>query len=865
MKITQYKEPVIPSYLSVDPVTNDVRLLPPLGLGDRILLDNTCKAVKSMAEFFGYFSQDYNDPNHKNRPALPELQKYKHALEEDIALDLIPFITEQKRQRLLQVNEYIKALETIRSDRNNLVLEGNFPMYPFWVHSLFAARTNLFAMLLKPRVQDNSTRFSYPVFSLDRNYSHPGLFYTAMSNQYAQLDIKQRDSETGQDPRELLTEAIVNSQAGSVDFAAIQKALTIQTKKLFDVDIDFKFTVEVIPNFMTNGTFISQSSRNVPLSQMYVDGFMGFDASATVEDYVDALLGLCAQSLWDTIATSPFSIKNDADARDKLIVLTQFFLAELNIYCYANDVSTANFGEVIEGDLLSQRVTQLVKEALASGKCVERELFNFINDHGQNFGLVGPLDEDAFNQIRQDFTADYKTISQSPHFDEFAILVDRPGELHSHQGAVCVDFAKMIALGYTYLDNKYFQDLRNKELPRTIPHKNESVNEISDEMLAEQLITFVRERNIQKAANILLAMTENKQQVFERLERSTIYTIMSSPQWSELCNHMECRLTPKNRQDKGLKKFRSHFKTVDILMTNNIMASLFYVATAEQGLYDPAQKPEFTEEALEEKYGPQSIFSAQQNIHGRLITTVVQNEPLIALLRNWENKLYCNPAMVDAFYQEAVRLHGETSPQIANIIAQPDPSMKLRATLQLLRIPVQEIITPENTENTIIQVSSPAAFTMMTNILHPALMPEEHIRKFNTAWGKLVSHSMELKKSWGSYKVAHIAAESLIADLRRLGDAYFRDKTITSYPEFKAQCIEAVASKREVLSVHRGWEALLAGFINVVNALVYVATFSTKSNFFKMPEPKSLEKINKFNDGLEIGFNDEEDAMAMRG
>jgi hypothetical protein len=56
MKIP-YTEPTAPRYIYVNPTNNKVHLLMPVVSGSEIGLDNTCKSVFAVQEFFGK-SQD---------------------------------------------------------------------------------------------------------------------------------------------------------------------------------------------------------------------------------------------------------------------------------------------------------------------------------------------------------------------------------------------------------------------------------------------------------------------------------------------------------------------------------------------------------------------------------------------------------------------------------------------------------------------------------------------------------------------------------------------------------------------------------------------------------------------------------------
>ena len=72
------KEPTAPKYLYINPKTNTVHLLMPIMSGTEIGLDNTCKSVYSLQEFFGLAGAD------KERSALGVLTDYKAVLEFDL-------------------------------------------------------------------------------------------------------------------------------------------------------------------------------------------------------------------------------------------------------------------------------------------------------------------------------------------------------------------------------------------------------------------------------------------------------------------------------------------------------------------------------------------------------------------------------------------------------------------------------------------------------------------------------------------------------------------------------------------------------------------------------------------------------------
>ena len=104
------KEPVFANYLHVDP-DNTEHVFMPVVSGTAIGLDNTCKAVYSLQEFFGIGRNSNVQATLKS-----ELLAYQESLHSNLSLlgkgneQLI----QQKQQRLSQINAYleiIKALE----------------------------------------------------------------------------------------------------------------------------------------------------------------------------------------------------------------------------------------------------------------------------------------------------------------------------------------------------------------------------------------------------------------------------------------------------------------------------------------------------------------------------------------------------------------------------------------------------------------------------------------------------------------------------------------------------------------------------------------------------------------------------------
>ena len=215
------------------------------------------------------------------------------------------------------------------------------------------------------------------------------------------------------------------------------------------------------------GIALREKITKTEVDENYIAQLLGFDAPKSeseptfieteeVENYARALIRTCVSL--DEIPCPPFCIQNDYQARSNLIVLTQFFLAEVNVYCYAHGLSTINFGTVIDADpTLSQEIPLLVKTALKDDQSVERVLLDYINKNRAKFGLSRELSDTAFQEINALFAADYNSVKNTYHLDEFGIVVDMPGKFKLHRDKICIDFAEIAGAVFPYLDNAHFR------------------------------------------------------------------------------------------------------------------------------------------------------------------------------------------------------------------------------------------------------------------------------------------------------------------------------------------------------------------------------------------------------------------------
>ena len=451
-------EPSAPRYIYINPETNQVHLLVPVVGGQTISTDNTCKTTLASDEFF-------------SAAALRELNAYKAALEFDLQFlsnDNVELST-SKQQRLAQINAYIAAIPAIQT------IGGG---YKNAITALKEIPSNLYSIQLRPREQDSVSNIVNPMFTINRTNDGTGnplsALYNALHTAFPNAAIAPLN------PRQRLETAVMAELvAQPVNVETTQRVLTEQCHRLFGLTVDF-----------------THDNLGAAVNQASLDTLMGFtpDSPATTEDYMNALLGACALNIWDNIATSPFYSGHDnpTTQTEKLSIMTQFFLAHVNIHCAENTISPANFGAILDdaSSDLSDEVAGIVVSALKTGADVEESLCTFFNEHLAEFGFIRALSPADTGAIKQRFISNYATVKDLKEMDEFMILntATDTGNFVTHQGAICTDFSELAV--NNPLDNAFFQAMRaDFEAPkgRYIPHRNEHITASIDVGIEELL------------------------------------------------------------------------------------------------------------------------------------------------------------------------------------------------------------------------------------------------------------------------------------------------------------------------------------------------------------------------------------------
>ncbi|KGP63059.1 hypothetical protein EP47_09000 [Legionella norrlandica] len=467
------KERIAPRYLYVNPKTNMVHLLMPIMSGTEIGLDNTCKSVYSLQEFFGLLGAN------KQSTALGMLEDYKDALAFDLKYCPDSKEKELKAARLLQINTYLSLLKSIQNEKGiTESLKKVFPTYPAPLESLMQAKeANLYSVILRPKEQDVQLRTTAitPVFSANHDCLVHGLIVLKDSLLGNTLLDSYKDLAFTPKSKEQLIARVLSKFSGSpVDFEQIRAKLTQEIHDYLGIEVTLS---------QTQGTRYAPS---VPMTQSYLDEQLAIDADnlATHLDYINALLEYCTPNLFESLEGSPFYMMNEAE---RLSILTQFFLAELNIACRTQGVTNADWGQILEANFeLISHLAQTVQHALERSFSVEEALIDYMNRHQDVFQLKSPIPKDNIPKLKERFKSHYELIKDSPHFDEFMLLSEKKGLFVTHQGCIVTHFAHFLQTSFSneVLDEptRAFlqaaqQDFETVDKPdNVIPHKNDFIH-----------------------------------------------------------------------------------------------------------------------------------------------------------------------------------------------------------------------------------------------------------------------------------------------------------------------------------------------------------------------------------------------------
>ncbi|CEG56600.1 SidC [Legionella fallonii] len=457
------KEPLFGKYLYISE-DNIIHVLMPVVSGTSIGLDNTCKAVLSLQEFFGKGSNSNQKATLKG-----ELLKYKGALENDLSLlNKDALLTKQKQERLTQINAYLKVITALEHHKELECLNQGFPSYPRPLEELMQNRetSNLYSMVLRPTEEDGYLRSeaANPIFSVAHKSVARDIkesvspLQQALIKAYKPLTYKARDLKS-----QVIETALAPLKPLElpVDFKKLRAILQKTVQDLLNVSIDF-----------------TKTKQDAALEQKDIDEAMLFDVETTPKEYIDALLAYCAPDLFKTVLESPF---NSLTQAEDWSIATQFLLGITNIYCVSQDKVSkdTNFGKILDNNPeLNKDLAQTLAKAQKAHKRIEKTLLSWINEHAKELMLKKNVTQEEVKLITERFTVLYAQIKDSPHFDEFFICdSQKKGDFVIHQGSIGTSFAQFACSDLFELSKELIEPLQKarkeaRKLNTEIPHKS---------------------------------------------------------------------------------------------------------------------------------------------------------------------------------------------------------------------------------------------------------------------------------------------------------------------------------------------------------------------------------------------------------
>ena len=457
-------ESINPNYLYVT-ADNVVHFFMPIVSGTRIGLDNTCKAVYALQEFFGKSIAQNNQ-----KTAQKALEEYKLALENDLSqLPVDSSLIKPKQERLEQIKHYLAIVKEIEKNQGLDTLSSAHPSYPTVLEGLLQdmEHSNVAVMTLRPSSQDSYIRMeaANPVFSVAHDSNARGRTNTHSTLQKALIQaFNPLVIEPADNKQRVINSVIAALKAqGRHDFPTIQATLQEATKVLLNQEVDF-----------------TKDGYGKPINEALINAWMGFDSQTSPQEYIEALLGYCANTLFEEVAESPF---NRFSTSEEWSIGTQFLLAMVNIHCAFHGISARNFGQVLDDNAsLSQSLASSMAHAQKTHHSAEDTLFEWLNQHTADFGLEEVFFEEDQATIKKEFTARFSEIHrpENPHLDEFLVLnPNKKGYFKVHQGSICASFADFAAspildLPLTENQKNFLTSIQKhfKTLDTDVPYQN---------------------------------------------------------------------------------------------------------------------------------------------------------------------------------------------------------------------------------------------------------------------------------------------------------------------------------------------------------------------------------------------------------
>lgn len=421
-----------------------------------------------------------------------------------------------------------------------------FPEYPQAFQNLIAqADSNVYAMRLKPRTEDLMLRTQNPLFHARRSEQAPSVFYNALINRFRQISDFSK---------------ISSARDGFINL--VKQKVYDKSKKCCPVTVGvFKRYLsdafgECIQETTVRTSFCNDVHFSRALENLSYSNEDEINSDLELFELLDSLLSSFGN--YEPPETSAFStIRSEASSEqktEKLSILTQFFLAEINIYAQSHQLLSEkfNFAQPIDSNAnFADQLARNVKESVESGYEIEQAIFKFINQNRSQFKLTRELTTQEQAQIKKKANVHFRSIKDSPHMDEFVVLDTEKqsnARFYYHQGSICCDFTKwyeQTRLNAIRSNDGFSKATREtSEMPAMLPSRdNSSIGFVTFEhnelrRLIEQSIS---ENNYDKAHMLLLKV--DNEYVFQKLGYDFFRQYSSNLTAKALFNRLRASIT----------------------------------------------------------------------------------------------------------------------------------------------------------------------------------------------------------------------------------------------------------------------------------------------------------------------------------
>jgi effector protein SidC len=481
---------------------NQVHIMIPIMSGDTIGMDNTCQIAQPLHTFnhnIKNIISDYIKDLEIDLAFLKGLAKEKKPF---VGVN-IPLLIEQKNVRHQQLACYMVVITALLEDQAyKKAMQGTYtetgdeiftrPLPAGIQRNIKKSGQNFVGILCTPRIQDNVTLLGKHLFSVRRIPQINGRPILTAEETAEYFSIRLREEIA------LLEQPLISESS--------KKMMVIKTAlgPLYDDMNQHKITKNVVSGILASldkeikkimpNADVYHSQDGAVINKSLLVDILG-SRCAKLREIAEYSLNLAFRmDYWDekeshfTIISRLPAVREQhiIEKKDQFSIAVQLFFAYINLYCYEHDLmdpDDCNMGMIIEYSLelttsdtrIKDEIISIINHALHEKRSVEEAIFHFVNSNYRIFCLRTPLSTEHLIEIRANFDRDYSMIKDSPHFDEFGVLLHhkKKGDFRQHQGHIVLPLFCFLEKQNSFLKKKpvLHEFYKEKRLPSQISNQ----------------------------------------------------------------------------------------------------------------------------------------------------------------------------------------------------------------------------------------------------------------------------------------------------------------------------------------------------------------------------------------------------------